>query len=125
MLEKILEEIDKATDEDGMISYFDNEPVILKTQAKEIVQKYMDDGWISVEERLPEIEYDTVLCVTDRDYYFVAVYTKEDGFKTEDWGVIGEIAEWHPLPERNNTKISEETKEQFEKHIYGRFMKVR
>ena len=77
-LEKILEEIDKATDEYGMVDYINDEPVISKNQAKDIIRKHMNDGqcgecsrrkwyqkgyedgekdndgWIPVEERLPE-----------------------------------------------------------------------
>lgn len=76
-LEKILEEIDKATDEYGMVDYVNDEPVISKNQAKDIIRKHMndnnscgecsrrkwyqigykdgkDDGWISAEERMPE-----------------------------------------------------------------------
>ena len=58
-----------------------------------------NDGWIPVEERLPERDYETVLCVDVDDYYFVAVYTKEDGFRTEDFGADYEnIVAWQPLP---------------------------
>ena len=53
-LEKILEEIDTATDEYGMVDYINDEPVISKNQAKEIIRKHMNDGWIPVDERLPE-----------------------------------------------------------------------
>lgn len=48
-LEKILEEIDTATDEYGMVDYINDEPVISKNQAKEIIRKHMNDGWIPVE----------------------------------------------------------------------------
>lgn len=54
-LEKILEEIDKATDEYGMVDYINDEPVISKSQAKNIIRRHMNDGWIPVEERLPEV----------------------------------------------------------------------
>ena len=61
---------------------------------------YMDDGWIPVKKRLPEHDYETVLCVDAVDYYFVAVYTKKDGFRTEDFGADYEnIIAWQPLPE--------------------------
>ena len=48
-LEKILEEVDKATDEYGMVDYINDEPVISKKQAKDIIRKHMNDGWIPVE----------------------------------------------------------------------------
>lgn len=54
--------------------------------------------WIPVEERLPEKEYDTVLCVTDKNHYFVAVYNKEYGFRTGDIYAEGEVIAWMPLP---------------------------
>ena len=53
-LEKILEEIDKATDDYGMVDYINDEPVISKNQAKDIIRKHMNDGWVLVKERLPE-----------------------------------------------------------------------
>ena len=43
-LEKILEEIDKTTDEYGMVDYINNEPVISKNQAKDIIRRHMNDG---------------------------------------------------------------------------------
>ena len=52
-LEKILEEIDNATDEYGMVDYINDEPVISKNQAKEIIRKHMNDGWTLVERELP------------------------------------------------------------------------
>ena len=68
-------------------------------EAKDINAPSNDD-WISVEERLPEHDYETVLCVDAVDYYFVAVYTKKDGFRTEDFGADYEnIIAWQPLPE--------------------------
>lgn len=54
--------------------------------------------WISVEDRLPEDDYDTVLCVQEDRYYFVAVYTKEHGFRTEDfYGDCDSIVAWKPI----------------------------
>ena len=70
-LEKILEEIDikiagsMGKKREGLL------------EAREIIRKHMNDGWIPVEERLPEKEYDTVLCVTDKNYYLICVYNKK------------------------------------------------
>ena len=50
-LEKILEEIDKAS-----YVHMPNEQCIPLRIVKEIIRKHMNDGWISVEERLPEEE---------------------------------------------------------------------
>lgn len=68
-LEKILKEIDKATDEYGMVDYINDEPVISKNRAKDIIRKHLshentteitrssqeNDGWIPVEKALPEV----------------------------------------------------------------------
>lgn len=40
-LEKILEEIDRATDEYGMVDYINDEPVISKNRAKDIIRKHL------------------------------------------------------------------------------------
>lgn len=58
-----------------------------------------ENDWIPVEERLPEKEYDTVLCVTDQNYYFVGVYNQEYGFRTGDIETEGKVVAWRPLPE--------------------------
>lgn len=130
MLEKILEEIDKAADEHGMINYFDNEPVILKTQAKEIIRKYMNDGWITVEERLPEVPEKT----EDEECPEFNVMIKgatipttlkcsNDGTWFDDNGYCYSVIAWRPLPEPY--KPDDSVKKGFRNHIQGRFMKVR
>ena len=57
-----------------------------------------NDGWIPVEERLPDIEYDTVLCVTDMNHYFVGVYNQKYGFRTWDIEAVGKVIAWRPIP---------------------------
>ena len=64
-----------------------------------IIRKHMNDGWIPVKERLPEKEYYPALCVTNENYYCVAVYNKTHGFRTGDICTVGEIVAWRPLPE--------------------------
>lgn len=58
ILEKILEDIDSAKDEYGMVDYVNDKPVIAKEQAKDIIRKHLSDnnGWIPVEEKLPDTE---------------------------------------------------------------------
>ena len=51
----------------------------------EIIRKHMNDGWISVEEP-PKKDYTAVFAVDKHDYYFVAVYDKEHGYRTNDVG---------------------------------------
>ena len=76
-------------------------------------QKYINtgieaDGWIPVEEQLPEKEYSTVLCVTDKKHYFVGVYNRKKRFLTGDIYAEGEVIAWMPLelyrPERSEEK---------------------
>ena len=62
-------------------------------------QSLTNDGWIPCSERLPEEEYDTVLAVTDKNHYCVAVYTTEYGFRTMDIDCEGDFVAWQPLPE--------------------------
>lgn len=56
-LEKILEEIEQNQ---VMLKPFDEEDrptgIINVDIVKEIIRKHMNDGWIPVEERLPEVE---------------------------------------------------------------------
>ena len=78
-LEKILEEIDikiagsMGKKREGLL------------EAREIIRKHMNDGWISVDEP-PKKDYIAVFAVDKHDYYFVAVYDKEHGYRTNDVG---------------------------------------
>ena len=56
-LEKILEEIDETIERYGKNPYIDGKVTDLcygMNIAKDIIRKHMNDGWIPVEERLPE-----------------------------------------------------------------------
>ena len=56
-LEKILEEIDETIERYGKNPYIDGKVTDLcygLNIAKDIIRKHMNDGWIPVEERLPE-----------------------------------------------------------------------
>ena len=53
--------------------------------AEDIIRKHMNDGWIPVEEK-PKKDYETVFAVDKNDYYFVAVYDKYHGFRSNDIG---------------------------------------
>ena len=50
-----------------------------------IIRKHMNDGWIPVDEK-PKKDYETVFTVDKNDYYFVAVYDKYHGFRSNDIG---------------------------------------
>ena len=56
-LEKILEDIDREVEEYMEIDFGDEYNAGIKDMAKmskKIIRKHVDDGWISVDERLPE-----------------------------------------------------------------------
>lgn len=55
MLEKILEDIIKKSFCVEIRDY-ESDTVVLLDTVEEILKKHMNDGWIPVEERLPEIE---------------------------------------------------------------------
>lgn len=85
-LEKIMEEIktekkkhwDPADESDKIIGWcFD--------KCIDIIRKHMNNGWISVDEK-PKKDYETVFAVDKNDYYFVAVYDKYHGFRSNDIG---------------------------------------
>ena len=86
-LEKILEEINRRIDEYVDHDYVRGSGDVVKglSIAKSIVRKYMNDGWIPAEEP-PKKDYTTVFAVDKHDYYFVAVYDKEHGYRTNDVG---------------------------------------
>ena len=54
-------------------------------ECQDIIRKHMNDGWIPVEEP-PKKDYTAVFAVDKHDYYFVAVYDKEHGYRTNDVG---------------------------------------
>ena len=105
-LEKILEEIDikiagsMGKKREGLL------------EAREILRKHMNDGWIPVEERLPEENGDDgELIVTDKDgriwsgiYYGITEETDEypcfHKWDEEMWHCYKpDVIAWCPLPE--------------------------
>lgn len=58
-----------------------------------------EERWISIKNKKKPREYETVLCVTDKNHWFVAVYNSEYGFRTGDIDVEGKVIAWQPLPE--------------------------
>ena len=106
-LQTILKEIDETIERYGKNPYIDEKVTDLcygLNLAKDIIRKHMNDDWIPVEERLPEKEYDTVLCATDKNYYLVCVYNKNVGFSRSDFNVEWRIVALRPLPDLYNPK---------------------
>lgn len=106
-LEKILEEIIEQLKAEGCIKDDD-----AGNRAVEIIRKHMNDGWIPVDERLPEKDgwylctLDGVACGEEEPFVTMCEFTDETWDEEYDDGVI--IA-WQPLPEayRSETLMSE------------------
>lgn len=89
-LEKILEEIGELRGQAG--SECTSEDHYIKKawehcldRVVDIIRRHMNDGWIPAEEP-PKKDYTAVFAVDKHDYYFVAVYDKEHGYRTNDVG---------------------------------------
>lgn len=97
-LEKILEEIDETIDRYGKNPYIDEKVTDLcygLNIAKDIIRKHMNDGWIPVEERLPD-NNENVLVTTDMG--LIASGYIAHGTWITDQEPDYPIA-WRPLPE--------------------------
>lgn len=112
-LEKILEEIEELRGQVG--SECTSEDHYIKRawehcldRVEYIIRKYMNDGWIPVEERLPEDDDFVLVTVTGiynaltfSSAIQLASYCKDDGWFIEgypDWENPN-VSAWRPLPE--------------------------
>ena len=112
-LEKILEEIDikiagsMGKKREGLL------------EAHDIIRKHMNDGWIPVEERLPEVDADIEETIEDDDCpeYLVTIRGASestvlkyspDGAWFDENGYVYDVIAWRPLPEPYKSKRSEE-----------------
>ena len=114
-LEKILEEIDNLR---GLVGGEDNyiNMYVKKTwddcldMVQDIIRKHMNDGWIPVEERLPEVDVDIAETFEDDDcpeYNVTIRGTSEsttlkyspDGTWFDQNGYVYDVIAWRPLPE--------------------------
>lgn len=117
-LEKILEEIDEIYVDDigcGVDCNLqgrsklpcDNCYECIKDVCKDIIRKHMNDGWIPVEERLPEKPKETpVFDGKELELYLVDIGANYplrafwNGQKfTDGWSVLN-VKAWQPLPKR-------------------------
>lgn len=91
-LEKILEEIDiKITQSMGR----KREGLL---EAENIIRKYMNDGWIPVEERMPEDG--TYLCTLKGELCGIEEpFTGMCGIENGIWDEPDCVIAWRPLPE--------------------------
>lgn len=100
-LEKILEEIneieDEYTNEDHDIM-FKLGAAGIAWDIKEIIRKHMNDGWIPVEERLPEDG--TYLCTLDGELCGIEEpFTGMCGIENGIWDEPDCVIAWCPIPE--------------------------
>ena len=117
-LEKILDEIDETIERYGKNPYIDEKVTDLcygLNIAKDIIRKHMNDGWIPVEERLPEVGKRVLATYRkNRGEYDVA----QDQLIKEFWcgkeeiswdsGLDSDIIVWRPLPEPYRPERSRE-----------------
>lgn len=101
-LEKILEEIDELIERYGENPYIDEKVMDLcygMNMAKGIIRKHMNNGWIPVEERLPEKDDFYIATLSGRlvgqEEPFVGMAEFEDG----KWKDSDAVIAWQPLPE--------------------------
>ena len=108
---KILEEIDETIERYGENPYIDGKVTDIcygLNIAKDIIRKHMNDGWISVEERLPEIsrtpeEDDECpefnVTIRRAEGATTLKYSPADDTWFDDNGYVYDVIAWRPLPE--------------------------
>ena len=114
-LEKILEEIDAHAIEFEIFGTSDD--YISVGWVKDIIRKHMNDGWISVEERLPEEKKSVLVRCEKYDRHLNVTLTYldvmwlddagEKAFETINGVPNGKVIAWRPLPEPYSPKRSE------------------
>ena len=116
-LKKILEEIDAHAIEFELFGTSDD--YISVGWVKDIIRKHINDGWIPVEERLPEVDEDTEETIEDDDCpeYIVTIRGASesttlkyspDGTWFDENGYVYDVIAWRPLPEPYRPKKESE-----------------
>lgn len=116
-LEKILKEIDQEVKEYMEIDFGDEYNCGIKDMAKmakKIIRKHMNDGWIPVEERLPEDPKENpafddkpleLYLVDMGGSYPLRAFWNGKRF-TDGWSIL-DVKAWRPLPEPYHPERSE------------------
>ena len=127
-LEKILEEIDLEKKRISLSRDCSNEYAVteisLLEKSKKIIRKHMNDGWISVDDKLPEDDVDVLITyadIDDENYTDICITTygyaylggnkldfKEWRSPFEYFKTNYKVIAWRPLPEPYRTERSEE-----------------
>ena len=101
-LEKILEEIDREK-KNALLSLehttgYKAGQIDMVERIKDIIRKHINDGWIPVEERLPEDG--TYLCTFKGELCGIEEpFTGMCGIENGVWDEPGYVTAWRPLPE--------------------------
>ena len=112
-LEKILEEIENTfkenienIEDENVVHHFVIDSFTATFLAKEIIRKHMNDGWIPVEERIPEVpddmedEYCPEFNVTIKGASRATTLKySPDGAWFDDSGQVYVVIAWRPLPD--------------------------
>ena len=109
-LEKILEEIDETIERYKENANIEAVDICYGMNiAKKIIRKHMNDGWISVQERLPEEKKSVLVQWEKYDRHLNVTLTyldvmwlddaEEKVFETINGVPNGKVIAWRPLPE--------------------------
>ena len=119
-LEKILEEIDQEKKNAALsirhTTGYKAGQIRMAERIEEIIRKHMNDGWISVKDRLPEVDADIEETIEDDDCpeYNVTIRGalesttlkySPDGVWFDDNGNVYDVIAWRPLPERYHPEL--------------------
>ena len=109
-LEKILEEVNRQINEYVDHDYVRGSGDVVKglSIAKSIIRKHMDDGWIPVENALPEA--DSMVLVTCRTKKGIMSVNRAycDGMFWHGTGSMSGVIAWRPLPDPYHAERSRE-----------------
>ena len=131
-LEKILEEIKEALEEnkvielngDGTVNRYIIDVASAWGSIKAIIHNHINDGWISVDDKLPEDDVDVLITyadIDDENYTDICITTYGNAYlggnklDFKEWRSPFEyfktnykVIAWRPLPEPYRTERSEE-----------------
>lgn len=103
-LEKILEEIENERESYEAVHVRSYEKGL--RFAADVIRKHMNDGWIPVEERLPE-EDGTYLCTLDGELCGIEEpFTGMCGIEDRIWDEPDCVLAWRPLPDPYRPKVT-------------------